>query len=96
VTLENTFEKDCKDKIDYSVRWVDWLAGDQITGSSWTAAANNPDAALMLLSSSFTTGTTTAWFASGTINHTYRFDNHIGTLGGREQNRSILIEVVDR
>lgn len=96
MSLENTFDKDYRAKLDYTVRWVDWLAGDQITGSSWAGAANNPDSALMVTSTLFTTGTTTIWFASGTINHTYRFDNHIGTLAGREDSRSILIEVVDK
>lgn len=96
MTLENLFEKDHKAKLDYSVRWVDWLNGDQITGTSWQAAANNPDGHLMMITSAFTTGTTTLWLASGTINHTYRFDNVIGTLGGREDSRSILVEVVDK
>ena len=96
MTLENLFEKDYRAKIDYSLRWVDWLAGDQITGSSFQVAAGNPDANLIIITTTFTTGTTTVWFASGTINHTYRFDNFIGTLGGREDNRSILIEVKDR
>lgn len=96
MSLENTFKKDHDAKLDYSVRWVDWLAGDQITGSSWAAAANNPDASIFIHSNTFTTGTTTLWLTSGTINHTYRFDNHIGTLGGREDSRSILVEVVDK
>jgi hypothetical protein len=96
MTLENKFEKDHRAKLDYSIRYVDWLNSDQITGSSWTAAPGNPDANLMITATAFTTGTTTAWFASGTINHTYRYENHIGTLGGREENRSILIEVTDK
>ena len=90
------FDKhDPRDKLDYTIRWVDWLNGDQITGSTWAAASDNP-AGMIMDSDSFTTGTTTLWLASGTIGSSYRFDNQIATLAGREKNESIIVSVKDR
>lgn len=95
MTLENTFQKDRRARIDYSVRWVDWLNGDQISSSSW-AIVSTPDGAIVIDTPTNTTGTTTIWISSGTVDNTYRLENSIATLAGRTDNRSILIEVVDR
>lgn len=95
MALDNQFDKDPFARLDYSVRWVDWLGSDQITGSSYNIVSN-PDGMLVIDTATFTTGTTTIWISSGTINHTYRVENPIGTLLGRSDNRSILIEVKDK
>lgn len=95
MTLENTFEKDRRARIDYSIRWVDWLDGDQISASSW-AIVSNPDGGIVIDTPSNTTGTATVWVSSGTVSNTYRLENSITTTAGRTDNRSILIEVVDR
>jgi hypothetical protein len=94
MTLENTFEKDRRARIDYSVRWVDWLNGDQLFSSAW-AIVDTLDGALVIDTPTNTTGTATIWISSGTVNSTYRVENSIITLAGRVDNRSILIEVVD-
>lgn len=95
--ITNKFpDKDPKDKIDYTVYYNSWLpAGDQITGSSWTARTDNPDSAMSIITNNFTTGTTTIWLASGTPSMVYGFENQIGTSGGREKNQTIIIPVKD-
>lgn len=95
MTLENQFDKDKNARLDYSVRWVDWLGTDQISSSTW-AIVNSPDGLLVIDTPTNTTGTATIWVSSGTVNTTYRLENSIGTLAGRTDNRSILIEVVDK
>jgi len=88
-------DHDPKDKLDYTIRWRTWLNGDQITGSSWAAASENPDSAMFITNSTFTTGTATIWLASGTPGSTYRFENQIGTLSGRDKNDAIQVTVRD-
>lgn len=95
MTLINQFDKDRAARIDYAVRWVDWLDGDQISSSAW-AIVSSPDGAIVIDTPANTTGTATIWISSGTINTTYRIENSIETAAGRKDNRSILIEVVDK
>jgi len=94
MSLENKFEKDYRARLDYTVRWRNWLDGDQITGSSYNIVSS-PDGAIVIDTPTFTTGSATIWISTGTINHTYRIENYIGTLQGRSDNRSILLEVKD-
>lgn len=95
MTINNQFDKDPRARLDYSVRWVDWLDGDQISSSSWAISAN-PDGAIVIDTPTNTTGTATIWVSTGTVNTTYRLENSISTLAGRTDNRSILIEVKDK
>jgi len=95
MSLSNQFDKDRRARLDYSVHWVDWLGGDQISSSSW-AIVSNPDGAIVIDTPSNTTGTATIWVSSGTASETYRLENSIATLAGRTNNRSILIEAVDK
>ncbi len=85
---------DPNSRLDFTIRYVDFLDGDQITGSSWTAASTNP-AGGVIDEETFTTGTTTMWFISGTAGQSYRYDNPMGTLEGRRLGKSIIITVRD-
>ena len=92
---KNYFEDvDPNDRLDFTIKYVDWLAGDQITGSSWTADASNP-AGGVIDATSFTTGTTTMWMISGTAGFSYKFDNLAGTLLGRRVDKDIMVMVRD-
>lgn len=88
--------KDPRDKLDYTILYSSWLpAGDQITGSNWTARTDNPDSAMSIISTSFTTGSATIWLASGTVCKVYGFENQIGTIGGRDKNQTVIVPVKD-
>ena len=89
-----TFQKDPDARLDYTGSWAKWLAtagGDAITASSWTV----PDG-IVEDGVSFTDDTTTIWLKGGTVGEKYRITNHIETAGGREDDRTILVEIVEK
>ena len=79
------------DLIDFTIRHVDWLAGDQITGSSWTSPSGG-----VISTSTFTTGTATVWVISGTVGVVHQYENVVGTLAGRRLNESLYVKFGDQ
>jgi len=71
-----------------------WLQGDTISGSTWSFTG--PDALLVIESSSNTTETATVWLSGGTEGRSYTVTNRVTTAGGRTEDRSISIEVLER
>ncbi len=86
-------DKDPGEKLDYSMDWTAWLAGDTIAASSWTVPAGitqtTPDP-------SFTATTTTIWLAGGTVGKTYELTNTVTTAGGRIGVRSVDEAIVQK
>lgn len=84
--------KDSDAVLDYSWDWEDNLvAGDQISLSSWEATPG-----ITIDSDSNTTTTATAWLSGGTADVSYTLTNQIVTTGGRTDERSMTIKVVNR
>ena len=84
--------KDPDAVLDYGLDWSNWLAsGETISSSSWVV-----ETGLTKDSSSNTTTTTTVWLSGGIAGRTYRITNSIVTSTGREDDRSILIKVIER
>ena len=84
--------KDPDAVLDYGLDWSNWLAsGETISSSSWVV-----ETGLTKDSSSNTTTTATVWLSGGTAGRTYRITNSIVTSTGREDDRSILIKVIER
>lgn len=84
------FTKDPDAVLDYTIDWSAWLAaGDTITAVS----ASTNDASLVIDSSSFTTDETTVWLSAGIIGETYDVTVHVTTNGGREDDRTITINM---
>ena len=79
------------DRLDYTIAWSKWLAGDQITASTWTVPAG-----AAVAGSSFTETTTTAWIEGGTVGASYRVVNRITTAAGRIVERTIVIKIEAR
>lgn len=88
-------DKDPAAKLDYAVDWTAWLqASETITTSTWTAPAG-----LTKMSSpaeSVVGGKATVWLQGGTVGQSYAVVNHIVTNQGREDERTILVVMVDR
>jgi len=83
--------KDPSANLDYVVDWTSWLGADTIATSTWTVTTG-----ATLGSTSYTTTTATAWLTGGTAGRTYTLTNQITTAGGRTDQRSFLIHVLDR
>lgn len=86
-----TFLKDPDAVLDYGLDWTAWLAGDTIASSVWSAAAGLTSSA-----PSFAAGLTQNWLSGGVAGTSYLVRNRITTVGGRTEDRSILINVADR
>jgi hypothetical protein len=84
-----TFQKDPSAVLDYKIDWSAWLAGDTIYVSAWTA-----DAGITINSNSNSTTTATVWLSGGTAGTSYAVTNHITTAAGRQDDRSISIQVM--
>lgn len=84
-------EKDPSATIDRGFDWTSWLGADTITSSDWIVPTG-----LTRVSQSNTTKTTSVWLSGGTVDTLYRLTNRITTTGGREDERSLHIKIVER
>lgn len=84
--------KDPAALLDFAVDWSAWLEdGDTIDQSTWDV----PDG-LTADSDSFTDSRAVVWLSGGEAGRTYEVVNHIVTAGGREDERTLLIQCVNR
>ena len=87
--MPQRFIKDPDAVLDYVVDWSTWLGDDAIATSTWTVPAG-----ITKDSSSNTTTTATVWLSGGTTGAEYTLINRIVTAGGRTDDRSIAIMVM--
>jgi hypothetical protein len=89
------FIKDPDGVLDYDIDWTDWLNGDTIntgdTDSTWTVPTG-----ITKDSDSKTTTGTIVWVSGGTVGQDYKLVNHITTVAGREDDRTIIIKVREK
>ena len=95
-------DKDPHAILDYAIDWgptgEDWLQGDTISAASWTAqngitmgnGANGAPAP------SFTTVASKVWLIGGKALAEYLITVHVTTLAGRQDDRSILVRMLER
>lgn len=74
---------------DYGLDWTDWLAGDELTTSTW----ESEDDDLELSDDTLTTTTATVFIAGGQAGQNYTVINTVTTDGGRTDVRRILLPV---
>lgn len=100
--------KDPQAKLDYGFSWIasdgttndgsasddGFLQGDTISDSTWTV--NGADSALVASAPTFNTTGTTVWLEAGTEGLVYQATNHITTAGGRETDRTMFIEILQK
>jgi hypothetical protein len=87
-------QKDPASILDYVFDWSTYLGTDTISTSSWSVTPSG----LTITSPAATNTTTTAtvWASSGTVGVIYILTNHITTAGGRTEERSFEIQVVNQ
>jgi hypothetical protein len=87
-----TFVKDPDAVLDYKMDWADWLnSTDTIIASSWVAGTG------LTVDSNTNSGTyTTVWLSGGTAGSTYLVTNSIETSEGRQDDRTIMIQCMER
>jgi len=87
----HNYTKDPQAVLDYQWDWTAWLAGDIITEHIVSA----PDG-LTVGVTAHTATAVTAWLSGGTAAQAYPVTCHIKTVGGREDDRTIEITVLER
>ena len=88
--------KDPEATLDYSVDWgADYLSGDALADSGWTVIPDEPGG-VTVVSDRFDLLTATVEVEGGIAGRLYRLTNHVVTVEGREDNRSIMLRVEKR
>ena len=88
-----TYKKDPNATLDYTVDWSLWLTPllDTIVTVTWL-----PETGLTVVSSSNTATTATAFVSGGTLETLPLLTCRITTAGGRTDDRSIILKIVNR
>ena len=88
-------KKDPQAVLDYGIEWDDWLIGaDAIVASTWVRTGD--DNALTISQPYFDAKVAGVWAAGGTVGATYVLTNHVTTSQGRQDDRTIIIQVEER
>lgn len=85
--------------LDYTVDWAAWLGTDTIASVTWTLPTI-PEGGVGIVkeSQANTTTTATIWISAqaGTAGSVYTVECKITTAGGRTDERSFTVRVVER
>jgi hypothetical protein len=88
--------KDPEATLDYSVDWgAEYLSGDALAQSDWTVIPSEPGG-ISVVTSRFDLLVATVQVAGGVAGRIYRLTNHVVTVEGREDSRSIMLRVEKR
>lgn len=93
VGTRSIIKKDPNATLDYPFDWSDWLTplGDSISSVVWTL-----DPSLTLASSSFTGSVATPFISGGAAGTTVSVACKVTTVGGRTDERTIWLKIVQR
>lgn len=88
-----SFKKDPDAVLDYTFDWTAWLLPllDTIVTATFI-----PDTGLTVQSQSHTTTTATAFVAGGAVGTSMNLTCRITTAGGRTDDRTIVLKIVNR
>jgi hypothetical protein len=84
-------EKDPQAILDYSIDWTSWLGLDTIQTSTWMVPTG-----ITKPSDSLVGALATVWLSGGTVGTSYIVTNRVVTAGGRTDERSITVRVIDK
>lgn len=90
-SVGSVFVKDPDAVLDYQCDWASWLDDDIIVDSVWVVQDG-----MTKDSDAYTSTNATIWLSGGTAGVRYSVTNRITTSGGRVDDRSITINVLDR
>lgn len=83
--------KDPAATLDYQMDWSEWLGEDTITASSWTVPPE-----LVQVTHTHTDTAAVVWVSGGAAGSSYNLVNQITTAGGRIDERTLLLAVLER
>lgn len=86
-----TLLKDPDAVLDYEVNWATWLGTDTIATSEWLTAEGISEA-----DATNTATATTIWLSGGDVGQVYDVVNRITTVGGRTNDQTIRVRIMNR
>jgi len=91
--MRPSFVKDPGARLPYTHDWTDWLNGETIVTSTWTA-----DAGIVIASISNDATTASVVLSGGTVGVTYKVVNRItvADISASVEERTIMITVANR
>ena len=88
--------KDPEATLDYSIDWgAQYLSDDCLVDSKWRVEPQEAGG-LTVMGSQFDAKVATAQVAGGLLGHVYRLSNHVVTLSGHEDRRSVTLRLDKR
>lgn len=86
-------KKDPNATLDYSFNWAAWLAlaADTIVSVAWVKSTG-----LTIVSQSFTTTSATVFLSGGVLGALESLTCRITTAGGRTEDRTVFLQIVER
>jgi hypothetical protein len=90
--MTSTFTKDSSAVLDYQWDWSAWLAA----GETIASAVITVPTGIVKDSQTATTTAVTAWLSGGTVGTRYALTCHIVTNQGRQDDRTIKVNVQER
>jgi hypothetical protein len=87
--------KDPDARVDYSIDWTPFLAGQTIVASDWTVVPDE-DGGIAVASSGFEMPRTAARLTGGVVGHVYTISNLVTLSDGSIDARSISLRVEER
>lgn len=88
--LVGSFVHDPSAVLDYYLDWTAWLAGDTIVDSTWVATGT-----VTIRDPVIVGAVTQIWVEGGTAGELVDLRNHIVTEEGREDERTLRLQVRD-
>lgn len=88
-TIEFTQDPDAKE--NYGIDWLSWLEGATILTSEWDV-----ESGITGYNETFDSTSTGIWFQGGTNGGRYRATNSITASDGRQTDRTIIINTIDK
>lgn len=93
--MGQAFRKDSDAVLDYTVDWTEYLSStspmDTISTSAWIVPTGITET-----TSDNSTLRATVWLSGGTLGQRYKITNRITTAGGRTDDRTITIVIVEK
>lgn len=90
--MSDSYQHDPHARLDYQFDWSRWLDDDETI----TLAEVAEVAELTIETPIVATGRVVVWVSGGTVGQMYRVTCHITTSAGREDDRTMLLKVVNR
>jgi len=88
IILDCVKTKDPNSILDYGFNWTKWLDRDTLNSSTWIVPTGITE-----VSNNYSGQITAIWLSGGTLGEVYKIVNRITTVGGRTDDRTLVLKI---